>query len=469
MIKKINNKSFFDLFWSFTDNILQQVFNFVVGVILARLLMPEEFGLLGIVTVFLTLSNVFVDGGFSAALINKKETTEEDYNTVFYSNIIISTAIYIFIFFTSRYVAVFFNNPEVEELLKIAGVNVIIISFSTIHRTIIVKSLNFKLLTLVSLIAVFISATCAIYMAYNGFGVYSLVYRIIIGDAMTVILFWMLNKWKPKFMFSKKSFKELFSYGVNLFLSNLLNKLHTNIYYILIAKYFSPIQLGYFTRANSFNELASSNISSTINRVSFSTLSTNDDKLDRFKKFIFFQNVNYLLTSISMAMLFFASKEIVLLLLSDKWEKSIYILKILSVSGIFVSLYSLNLNYLAVLRFTKTYLRIEILGKILIVPIVFFGVALGFNMFLYLIVSHSFLMYLIVLYTVNKKENGILKSQLNLLSKFIILFLIIITVDFYDFSLGDLFINLFVKIGFVLFIFTVINFQKIRLFVNRKK
>jgi teichuronic acid exporter len=412
MTKKNKSKSFLDLFWSFTDNILQQVFNFIVGIILARILMPEEFGLLGILTVFMTLSNVFVDGGFSAALINKKDTTEEDYNTVFYTNIVISILIYILIFFTSRYIAVFFNNPEIEGLLKIIGLNVLLVSFSVIHRTMVVKSLNFRILTLVSLISVFISAACAIYMAYNGFGVYSLVYRLIIGEAMTVILFWILNKWRPKFIFSKKSFNELFNYGVNLFLSNLLNKLHTNIYFILIAKYFSPIQLGYYTRANSFNELASINISSTINRVSFSTLSKNDDKLDRFNKFIFFQNVNYLLTSISMAMLFFASKEIILLLLSNKWERSIYIMKILSLSGIFISLYSFNLNYLAVLRCTKKYLRIEILGKILIVPIVFFGVVLGFNMFLYLIVIHSVIMYLIVLYTVNKIENGRLKSLL---------------------------------------------------------
>lgn len=467
-LNKFKGKSVVDLFWSFADNILQQSINFVVGIVLARLLLPQEFGLVGIITVFITLSNVFVDGGFSAALINKKNIRNIDYNTVFYTNIGISVVLYVVLFFTSERISMFFNNPQISNLLRVAGLNIMLISLSAVHRVIIVRNLNFKLITIISLIAVSISAVCAICMAYNGYGVYSLIYRVIIGQIVTVLLFWILNKWKPSFEFSLSSFKEMFSYGVNLLVSNLLNTLHSNIYYIIIGKFFSSSQLGYYTRATTFRDLASTNISNTIKRVSFSTLSKINDEALQFKKFNFFRDVTFLLTSLTMLLLFFMSKEIILILLSEKWLDSIEILQIISVTGIFVALYNLNIDYIAVRGNTRLYLLIEVIGKILVIPIIIIGVLFGFKMFLYSIIVQNVVMFLIVTQELNKLIKGVFKDQVLLLIRYALMFFILLLfMKFELIKLSNIYISLFVKSIFVLCIYTVFNYKQLKNITKR--
>lgn len=466
----IKNKTFLDLFWSFSDNLLQQIINFVVGIILARILLPEEFGLLGIITVFIALSNVFVDGGFSIALINKKNASNLDYNTVFYTNIITSILLYILLFISSDWLAIFFNNPEITDLLKVAGLNIILISLGAIHRTILVKKLNFKLISIISLIAVTISAFCSIIMAYNGFGVYSLVYRILIGQLLTVILFWILNKWRPSFEFSISSFKNMFGYGFNLLVSNILNTLHSNVYYLIIGKFFSPIDLGYYTRATTFRDLASTNISNTIKRVSFSTLSKIDNKKIQYQKFISYSNITYLLTSFSMLFLFFLSEEIIIVLLSDKWLPSAYLLKIISISGLFLALYNLNLDYLAVIGKTKLYLFIEILGKILIIPVVLIGILEGFEMFLYAVVVQNLLMYFYIIYKLKNLKIEIYKSQFGLTFRYLILlFLLLLIKIFLPISNSNIFMVISIKIIIIGILFLLINLSLIKNYFHKIK
>jgi len=463
------NKSFLDLFWSFADNILQQLINFVVGIILARILLPQEFGLVGIITVFITLSNVFVDGGFSAALINKKEVKNVDYNTVFYTNLGISFVLYGVIYFSAPWIAEFFNNPEISGLLRIAGINIILLSFSAIHRTIIVRNLNFRLITIISIVAVAISAVCAIYMAYNGFGVYSLVFRVLIGQIITVILFWLLNKWKPTLEFSVQSFKQMFNYGVNLFASNLLNTLHSNVYYLIIGKYFSPSQLGYYTRATTFRDLASTNISNTIKRVSFSTLSKIEDDHLQFIKFNFYSNITYLITSFAMLVLYFLADEIIVLLLSDKWINSANILRIISISGLFVALYNLNLDFFAVLRRTKKYLYIEVIGKVLIIPVVFLGIIWGFEVFLYAINIHSLLMYLYVTIEINNLRKGILRSQIIFISIFTAIVILLTFVEYHCLiKISNLYYSMFFKLLLLGVVFMIFNVNQLKYLLNKK-
>lgn len=468
MLRILKTRSFLDIFWSFADNILQQVMNFVVGIILARLLMPEEFGLVGIVTAFITFSSVFVDGGFSAALINKKDTSVADYSTVFYTNLLISVFIYLILFLAAESIAVFFGNEEISRLLQLAGLNILLIAFGIIHRTIFMRQLNFKLITIVSLVAVFISSVCAITMAYSGFGVYSLVYRVIIGQLITTVLFWILNKWRPSLTFSSRSFKELFNYGINLFISNLLNKIHANVFYLVIGKFFSASQLGLYTRAATFRDLASTNISNTIQRVSFSTLSKIADESERLRKFYQFINLTYLIASAAMAILFFNANEIVLILLSDRWMSSVWILQILSCGGMFLALYNLNLDYLAVLRKTRSYLRIELFGKFLIFPLLSVGVMFGFKIFLWGIVVHSFVMFMIAVFALSKFDRKVLKTQMDLLLRYSLMFLLLFYLEthvFLDYYLPLVFM---IKSSIVLLIFTGFHYKKIAAFIRRR-
>ena len=467
ILQKFKGKSFLDLFWSFSDNLLQQIINFVVGIILARLLLPEEFGLIGIITVFLTISLVFVDGGFSAALINKKQTTEVDYNTVFYSNIAISALIYLVIFLSAGWVGSFFDDPRIADLLRLAGLNILLISFSSIHRTIIVRNLNFRLITVVSTIAVVISACCAVYMAYHGYGVYSLIYRILIGEVITIMLFWTVNKWRPAALFSVQSFKEMFRYGGNLFVSNLLNTLNTNIYYLIIGKFFSPVQLGYYTRAITFRDLASTNISNTIKRVSFSTLSKITEKKELSRKFEFFRTVTYLLISFSMLILFFCSREIILILLKEKWLPSVSILKIMSLAGVFMAVYNQNLDFLAVIGKTKRYLHIEVLGKILILPVIFAGIYYGFTVFLAGIVLQSIVMFIIVSLQLEFIEIGTFRKQMLLVLEFGAAIFALYMVDgYFSAAFSNIYVLAIIRILAVLILWLLFNFRRLKLLIK---
>jgi len=428
----LQNNSFRHLFWSSVDNFLQQILNFVVGIILARILVPEDFGLIGIATFFITVTNVLVEGGFGAALINKKNTTQTDYSTIFFINIWFSVFLYLLLYVSSAGIASFFSNPSIKPLLQLLGLNIVLVSFELIHRTILIKELAFRKIAVVSLISVTISAVCAIVMAKRGWGVYSLVYRVLIGEAITVVLFWILNKWRPSWLFSWQSFKQLFLYGGNLLFSNLLNILQTNIYYVFIGKFFSASALGYYTRAVTFRDLFSSNISTIVKKVSFSTLSKEENLKAKSDKFFFFEKVTFLLVSFVSCVLFFASKEIIIVILSEKWTESIPILQILSLSGVFIVLYNLNIDYFAVLGDTNQYLRIELIGKLLIIPVLLIAYCGSFQWVLYGIVIHSVIMFLWVSFSLDKVLKGILKHQLWNVLKVAIIFVGLLLIAYFS-------------------------------------
>ncbi|GJH39752.1 lipopolysaccharide biosynthesis protein [Capnocytophaga sp. HP1101] len=421
--------------------------NFVVGIVLARILLPEDFGLIGIATFFITVTNVFIEGGFGAALINKKNTTQTDYSTIFFINIGFSIFLYLLLYISSGEIALFFTNPTVKPLLQLLGLNIVLVSFELIHRTILIRELAFKKIAIVSLISVAISAVCAIVMAQRGWGVYSLLYRVLIGEAITVFLFWILNKWRPSWLFSWQSFKQLFLYGGNLLFSNLLNILQTNIYYVFIGKFFSTSALGYYTRAVTFRDLFSSNISTIVKKVSFSTLSKEENLKAKADKFFSFEKLTFLLVSFITCILFFASKEIILIILSSKWSESISILQILSLSGIFIVLYNLDIDYFAVLGNTDQYLRIELIGKLLIIPVLLVAYCESFQWLLYGIVIHSVVMFLWVSVSLNKVLKGVFKHQLFSVLKVAVIFvcLLLITYLTKDIELSNLYLSFILK------------------------
>jgi O-antigen/teichoic acid export membrane protein len=400
------------LFWSFADNILQQVVNFIVGIILARILSPEEFGILGIITIFIAISATFVDSGLSSALINKQDASDSDYNTVFWSNVLFGLLMYALLFFSSYAIADFFEEKSLVSLVRIASLSLVFVAFSSIQRTLYMKLINFRIITIVSIISVVISGITAIYMALEGYGVLSLVVRIVLGQCITLLLFWTLSKWRPRFEFNKESFLRMYRYGVNLQMSKMINTLSNNLYYFIIGKFFSPAILGYYTRANTFKDLASNNISTSVDRVSFASLSKITDRrarLEQFRKFLF---VTMWIASLFMCILFICAKPIVLILIGEKWATSIIYLKILALSGILLPIYSLNINLLAIGQKTKKYLTIEILSKFLVVPIVIAGVYYGIEVMLKCIVLHSVVIYIMSVVSLRKYESIGYKKQL---------------------------------------------------------
>jgi O-antigen repeat unit transporter len=350
------------------------------------------------------------------------------------------------------------------------GLNIVLVSFELIHRTILIKELAFRKIAVVSLISVTISAACAIVMAKKGWGVYSLVYRVLIGEAITVVLFWILNKWRPSWLFSWQSFKQLFLYGGNLLFSNLLNILQTNIYYVFIGKFFSASTLGYYTRAVTFRDLFSSNISTIVKKVSFSTLSKEENLKAKSDKFFFFEKVTFLLVSFVSCVLFFASKEIIIIILSEKWTESIPILQILSLSGVFIVLYNLNIDYFAVLGDTNQYLRIELIGKLLIIPVLLIAYYGNFQWVLYGIVIHSVIMFLWVSLSLDKVLKGILKHQLWNVLKVTIIFVGLLLIAYFTQAIEfhNLYLSFVLKCLVIGLLFTVFYAKEVKQIIYKK-
>ena len=451
------NKTFNGLFWSFTDNFLQQIVNFIVGIILARILPPEEFGILGIISVFIAVSNTFINSGLSDALINKKEASDNDYNTVFWANVILGVIIYLLLFATAPYISLFFKQESLTSLIRVTAISIIFVSFSSIQRTLLTKEINFKTITIVSTISVIVSGIFALYMATHGYGILSLVARMVMGQFITLLLFWLFNNWRPKFIFDINSFKELYQYGINLFFSKLTNSIYDNLYYFVIGKYFSTVILGYYSRADTFKSLASNNITTTVQRVSFSVLSAKTDKKPQMELFKKFLSGTFFITSFFMTILFVCSNEIILILIGAKWVNSIPYLKILSIAGLFIPLYTININFLAVKNRTRLYFKIELFTKLFAIPTIIIGIYFGINAMLITTCIVSFLSYLTSTYIIKNLFHFSYKNQLTLVFKGILLALIslMLTYCFTFFEIKNSYSLFFMNTTLVFIVFLI--------------
>ena len=268
----LKQKTIHGLTWSFIDNFAQKGITFVIGIILARLLSPSEFGLIGMITIFVAISSSFINSGFGSALIRKKDCTDTDLSTVFYYNLVVGVLFFLILLVSAPVISRFFNEPQLKSLVQVLAIILVIDFLTLIQTTILTKRVDFKLQTKISVISSIFSGIIGITMAFKGFGVWSLVVKQLSQHLANSVLLWLLNRWRPLFVFSKQSFKELFSFGYKLMISGLINAIYRNVYYMIIGKYFSAQELGYYTRANNFKNLPSSNINGIISRVSYPVL-----------------------------------------------------------------------------------------------------------------------------------------------------------------------------------------------------
>ena len=394
MAPSLKQKTISGLIWSFIDSIAGQGISFIVGIILARLLSPKEFGLIGMLTIFIAISQSFIDSGFRQALIRKQNCTQSDYSTVFYFNIAVGFAFYILLFAFANSISNFFHEPVLKELIKVLGLALIINSFTMIQSTLLTKRIDFKLQAKISIIASLISGIISIYMAYTGLGVWSLVALTLIKYATNSILLWYWNKWKPALLFSKKSFKELFSFGSNLLVSGLIDTIYRNIYYVIIGKYFTAVELGYYTRAEQFQSLPSANLQGIIGRVSYPVLSTLQHDLPKlketYKKII---RSTMLVTFVLMLGMAATAKPMILTLIGAKWEPCIIYLQMLCFVAMLYPLHAINLNMLNVKGRSDLFLRLEIIKKALAVPVIIVAVFFGIKVMIGCMILLSLIAY----------------------------------------------------------------------------
>lgn len=374
----LKQKTVSGLSWSFIDTFAGQGLTFIVGILLARILTPREFGLIGMITVFIAVSESFINSGFSSALIRKKDCTQTDFSTVFYFNLAAGLLFFLVLFFTAPFIAGFFDEPQLKSIVQVLGIVLIIDSLTLIQRTILTKRIDFKLQARISVIASLGSGIIAIAMAYKGFGVWSLVAQRIAKQGLNSIFLWLWNRWKPMLVFSMQSFRELFGFGSKLLVSGLIDTLYRNIYYLVIGKYFSAQELGYYTRADEFQRIPSQNLNSIIGRVSYPVLaSIQDDKprlKNNYRKLI---RSTMFITFVLMLGMAATAEPMIITLIGEKWRPSIIYLQMLSFVGMMYPLHALNLNMLQVSGRSDLFLKLEVIKKILAVPIIVIGVIWG--------------------------------------------------------------------------------------------
>ena len=394
MSEGIKNKAIKGAGWSLADNIFNQGITFLVGLVLARLLTPEEYGLIGIITIFIALFNSIVDSGFSNALIRKNDAKSIDYDTVFITNMVLSIFMFFAMFFSAPAIGAFFNQPQLEPLTKVMASIVVINAVAIIPRTLFVKRVDFKTQTKISLIASLTSGIVGIVMAICGFGVWSLVAQQILRQFLNSVFLWIWAKWYPQFHFSIKSFKDLFGFGWKLLVSGLIDTVWKEIYQVVIGKYYSAETLGQYTRAQQFGTIFSSNLTSVVQRVSYPVLSEiQDDKMIlkyAYKKVI---KVTMLVAFCCMLGLAAIAKPMILVLIGDQWLPAVPFLQILCFNMMLYPLHAINLNMLQVQGRSDLFLKLEIIKKaIAVVPLVL-GIFVGIYWMLWSSVITGFIAY----------------------------------------------------------------------------
>lgn len=370
-MSSLKNKTINGLKWNAIEQVSVQGIRFVLGIILARLLLPEAYGITGLIAVFMAVSQTFIDSGFGNALIQKKDRSDVDYATVFYFNLVVSVICWIGLTFARNWFASFFNEPLLAQITPVIGVNLIFNALVLVQRTRLTVELNFKIQAKATFLSTLISGIFGIVLAYNGFGVWSLVYQSVSRTFLNTLFLWISVRWVPPLIFSRQSFKQLFSYGSKLMAAGLLNTVFANIYTLVIGKFFSTADLGFYNRANQFKNLPSQNITSILGRVTFPALSSlqdNEEKLLKtFQKFI---KMTIFMIMPLMLWLMVLARPIILFTIKEQWEPSIILLQILCLAGIMYPIHALNLTILQVKGRSDLFLKLEIVKKVLVVIVI---------------------------------------------------------------------------------------------------
>jgi teichuronic acid exporter len=331
--------------WTFAQQFGNQLVGFGVSLVLARILMPAEFGLIGMIAVFISVGQTLVQSGLTQSLIRSPEITNVDYSTVFFYNLAVSFLVYILVYLGAPYIAGFYDQEILTGLTRLYCLVFIINGFSAVQQARFTRQMNFKIQTIISLPATLIGGGVGILLATMGYGVWSLVWSQLVVAGIGSILFWIFSGWQPSFIFSISLFKQHFGFGIKLAVSGLLDSIFNNAYLIIIGKLFAPAQVGYFTRAETMRQLPVSNLSTALNKVTyplFAQIQNDDLRL----KDVYSQLMKIVVFIIAptMVLLGVLAEPIFRFLFTSKWLPAVPYFQILCAVGILYPINSYNLN-----------------------------------------------------------------------------------------------------------------------------
>lgn len=416
MSESLKHKTVHGILWSSVERFSVQGLQFFITIIMARLLTPQDYGLIGMLTIFIAVSQSFIDSGFSQALIRKQNRTEVDNSTVFYFNIATSLLFYLLLYLSAPLVSAFYEMPELTLVMRVLSIGIIINSLTVVQHALLTIKVDFKTQTKASLTGAVLSGFIGIGMAYCGYGVWALVVQQLIFALLNTWMLWLYSKWRPLWTYSWKSFRELFAFGSKLMAVGLIDTLYRNIYSIIIGKLFTATNLGYYTRAQQCSELPSSNITGILQRVTYPVLCTIQDDNERlanvYRRFLKMSAFVVFPIMVGLASI---SEPFILSVLGEQWKFSATLLQIICFGMMWYPIHAINLNLLQVKGRSDLFLKLEIIKKVFLVLSLIITVPLGLLAMCYgQIVMSLFSLIINTYYTGKLIDVGFLKQMRDL-------------------------------------------------------
>ena len=378
--KNKKTKVLASLIWKLMERLGAQGVSFIVQIILGRLLMPEDFGAIAIVTVFITLSNVFVQSGFNTALIQKKDADDKDFSSVFYLSTFIATMLYVLLFFTSPYIADYYSSPQLTQVLRVLAIILFFGAFNSIQNAYVARNMMFKKLFFSSTGSVIFSGIVGVIAAYLGLGVWALVLQQITYNLSVSVILWFTVKWRPRLLFSLSKVKVLFSFGWKLLASSLLNTLYMDIRTLIIGRIYNSSMLGFYNRGVQFPKLIVTNMDGAIQSVMLPALSDEQDNKKRVKEMVRRAIVtSSFLVFPMMVGLAVVAEPMIKIVLTDKWLPAAPFLQIFCASYALIPIHTANLQAINALGRSDVFLKLEIIKKV--IGILILAISINFGIY----------------------------------------------------------------------------------------
>ena len=376
--KNTKSKVLSSLIWKLMERGGTQGIQFIVQIVLARLLLPSDYGTISLIAIFITISNVFVQSGFSTALIQKKDTDKDDFSSVFYLSLFVAILLYLILFITAPLIADFYNIPQIILIIRVLSTTLFLGAFNSIQNAIISKKMQFKKLFFSSLGAILVSGMIGIIFAYMGFGVWALIAQQLTNQLMITVILWFTVKWRPELIFSFKRIKRLFAYGWKLLVSSLIDTLYTNLRSLIIGKIYNPAMLGYYNRGDQFPQVIVTNINGSIQSVMLPALSAEQENKQRVKDMVRRSIVTSSFIIFPMMVgLAVISETLVKVLLTEKWLPCVPFLQIGCFAYALYPIHTANLQAINALGRSDIFLKLEIIKKIIGIAILVLSIKFG--------------------------------------------------------------------------------------------
>lgn len=413
MAETIKNKFFSGVFWSFVQNVVLRVFGFIFTILLTRLLSPEDFGLMGMMAIFIAVSEIFILSGFGQALVQKKNCTDDDFSTAFYFNVVVAVTIYIVLFFSAPLIANFYHEPQLVLLTRVLALNFVIGSLNIVQRSRLTKTMNFKPLAMITLIGSITGGIIGVTLAFCGFGVWALVGQTLSSSSIQAIVFPFFTKWKPNRPFSYASLKQLWDYGSKILVTGILGVIMRNISSILIGRFYDKEQVGYFHRAQSLAEIYANILHHVLDSVSFSAFCNLQDENERrmllYKKILF---GTVLIVSPVMVLMALLAKPLVLILFTEKWLPCVPMLQAFLLARMLMPIGATQTALLRSAGYTTAYMRMYFITMPISLFAIVVAIPFGVNAMAWATLVSAIINFMITTYVVGRKFSYGVFSQI---------------------------------------------------------